>query len=157
MQPPVTFPPYTLPPLPPTTTTTTTLAPPIVLPPIIPGQSCICMLISACGQGWISVSGAGNMDPRLILGRQGQPEGRCGGPNSMCCKIGQPNLVYPGLPLGVGSIIPGVGVLGAPLIPSNVPTGPLPPGNVILPGSALVASSAVATTASPSSIKNIGN
>ena len=104
----VTFPPFTLPYIPTTTTTTTTAAPPIVIPPvvyppIIYGQSCICMLVSACNIGYIPISGAGNIDPRLILGRQGQPVGSCSASNSMCCKLtpdtsaSQFNAIYPQL------------------------------------------------------------
>lgn len=99
------------------------------------------MLVFACGLGYIPINGIGNIDPRLVLGRQGQPVGSCNSPNSMCCKIGQPNFVYrPATSQGV-PIISGVGAVGAPLITNNVPSGPLSSGGVILPTSTSVSTS----------------
>ena len=78
------------------------------LPPIVLGQSCVCTLVSVCTLGYITVSGMGNIDPRLILNRQGQPPGTCNGANSMCCRITQDSISAPQVnPVGQSGVAPG--------------------------------------------------
>lgn len=95
------------------------------------------------------MSGAGLIDPRFVLARQGQSAGNCGSPNSMCCKLGQPGIVFPGLGGQIGS-----GTLGTQIISNNVPVvGAVPQAAVISPGS----SPANIAVAFDNTIKNPGD
>lgn len=88
---PQTLPPFTLAPttLPTTTTTmattTTTMRPTTLLPSFNLNLNCLCVLLTACGLGYMPWFNVNSLDPRQLVPRQGQS---CSGTNSVCCRLG---------------------------------------------------------------------